>query len=253
MGPRRRAASGGFRHRAASVGFPLAYALSSAVASAAGAFGTRRAAALTKPIPLALLAGRALLRRQHHYSGLGIDDALLAGAIAFSAAGDRAMLLEEFTPTDTEADRMTKDRRLATGAALFGVAQLCYSTLFWRRGARPTVQAFAPRMVALGESAAVLAANRPRPLLVLSPYGTSLAAMSTLAGAVHSPQPSARIGGLLFLASDFTILNRRHLISGATARRIGEVWVLASYFAAQYLLTDAVDVAASADTVGEID
>ena len=233
-----------------SSGFPLAYALSSAVATAAGAFGTQRAAALTKPIPLAVLAGRALLRRQRQHSGPGIDDALLAGAIAFSAAGDRAMLLEEFTPTDSEADRVTKDRRLATGAALFGAAQLCYCALFWRRGARPTVKAFAPRMAALSESAAVLAANRPRPLLVLAPYGTSLAAMSTLAGAVDSPQPSARVGGLLFLASDFTILNRRHLISGVTARRISEVWVLASYFAAQYLLSDAADMAASSDENG---
>ena len=105
-------------------------------------------------------------------------------------------------------------------------------------------------MAALSESAAVLAANRPRPLLVLAPYGTSLAAMSTLAGAVDSPQPSARVGGLLFLASDFTILNRRHLISGVTARRISEVWVLASYFAAQYLLSDAADMAASSDENG---
>ena len=237
------------RQRAASARFPLAYAAASAAASAAGAFGTRRTAALTKPIPLVLLAGRALLRRQERqHTGLGIDDALLACAIAFSAAGDRAMLVEEFTPTDTEADRVTKDRRLATGAALFGVAQLSYCALLWRRGARPTVKAFVPRMAALGESAAILAANRPRPLLVLAPYGTSLASMSTLAGTVDTPQPSARVGGLLFLASDFTILNRRHLIAGAMARRLSEVWVLASYFAAQYLLTDAVDIARSAET-----
>ncbi|GAC47556.1 lysoplasmalogenase [Gordonia aichiensis] len=229
------------RQRSATARFGGVYALAATAASVAGAFGPRRAAAITKPIPLIMLAGRAVRRRQHCHARPGIDDALLVGAIAFSAAGDRAMLLEEFSPSDTEAERLLKDRRLSTGAALFGVAQLCYCSVFWRRGARPTVRAFAPRMAVLGESAAVLAAHRPRPLAVLGPYGTTLATMSTLAGSLDSPQPSARIGGLLFLASDVTILNRRHLISGSVARALSELWVLGGYFAAQYLLTDAAD------------
>ena len=45
-----------------------------------------------------------------------------------------------------------------------------------------------------------------------------------------------RTGGLLFLASDLTIINRRHLINNPRLAAAGEAWVLASYFAAQWLL-----------------
>ncbi|UEA58391.1 lysoplasmalogenase [Gordonia otitidis] len=229
-------------------GFAIAYSVASAAATIAGAFGSHRAAAVTKPVPLALLAGRAAWRARRRLARPGIDDALLAGAIVFSAAGDRAMLLEEFSPADTAAQWTAKDRRLATGAALFAAGQLGYCGLLFRRGARPSLRAFAPRIAALSEAAAVLATHRPRPLTVLMPYGTTLAMMSTLADNLDTPQPSTRVGGLLFLASDFTILNRRHLIRGATARRVSEAWVLASYFTAQYLLTTAPGTAPGPST-----
>ncbi|GAB21116.1 MAG TPA: hypothetical protein DIW80_07180 [Gordonia polyisoprenivorans] len=220
----------------------LPYALAAGVASVAGAYGSRRAAALTKPVPLALLAaevGRGWRTRTP------VDNALLGAAVAFSAAGDRAMLAEEFAPAAPE-DHHTrlplahplsaKDSRLALGAALFAGAQLSYCTLLWRRGARPRVPDVAPRMLALAESAAVIGYHRPRLLSVLGPYGNTLATMSALAASAPTGQPALRVGGLLFLASDLSILNRRHLMSDPARRRAVEVWVLASYFAAQALL-----------------
>lgn len=218
-----------------------------AAAAAAGAFGSERVAALTKPLPMALLASTVVAGRRKRPP---IDTALLAAAMAFSAAGDRAMLREEFTPRSPADEKrrlprshpMTrKDARLALGASLFAGAQVSYCTLLWRRGARPRPATALPRMAVLGESAAVIAIHRPRLLSVLGPYGTTLAAMSTLAAECPGDRPGLRIGGLLFLASDLTILNRRHLIGDPTARRLSEAWVLASYFAAQALLVDGLE------------
>ncbi|RPA62335.1 lysoplasmalogenase [Gordonia oryzae] len=220
----------------------LPYALASGVAAITGAYGSRRAAALTKPVPLALLAVE-VGRRWH--TRAPVDNALLGAAVVCSAAGDRAMLTEEFTPTTPEDQRTrlplahplsTKDSRLALGAALFAGAQLSYCALLWRRGARPRVREVAPRMLALAESAAVIGYHRPRLLSVLGPYGNTLATMSALAASAPTGQPTLRIGGLLFLASDLSILNRRHLMSNPVRRRAVEVWVLASYFTAQALL-----------------
>ncbi|GAA1480863.1 hypothetical protein GCM10009624_13030 [Gordonia sinesedis] len=215
-----------------------------AVASLAGAVGSRRAAAVTKPLPIALLAAHTA---RDWRSRPPLDNTLLAGVLMFSAAGDRAMLVEEFTessPVD-HLDRLpvgerstTKDRRLACGASLFAGAQLCYAAVMLRRGARLAPRRIAPRMAILGESAAVIARHRPRLLGVLGPYGSTLATMSALAADLAAPQPQVRAGGWLFLASDLTILNRRHRLGNERLRRLAEVWVLASYFAAQALLLD---------------
>lgn len=220
------------------------YVAAAALASVVGAVGPRRTAAVTKPIPLALLAGEVIRGWRNRP---GIDNVLLTAAVAFSAAGDRAMLLEEFTPP-SPADgerRLTvghpltlKDSRLACGATLFAGAQLSYCALLWRRGVRPRAHTLLPRVAVLGESAAVIAAHRPRLLAVLLPYGNTLATMSALAADAPTNQPALRVGGLLFLASDLTILNRRHLIGDPGLRRLSEIWVLASYFAAQALLID---------------
>ncbi|MFT4125729.1 MAG: lysoplasmalogenase family protein [Gordonia sp. (in: high G+C Gram-positive bacteria)] len=204
------------------------YVAAAAVASVAGALGPRRGAALTKPVPMLILAGQiARTRRRRSLA----DTVLLAAAAGFSAAGDRAMLVEEFTP-----DGPGKDRRLAWGAGLFTGAQVAYCALLWRRGARPHPAALLPRTAVLAESAAVLAIHRPRLLPVLGTYGNALAAMSALAADLDRPR--LRLGGLAFLASDLTIINRRHLLTNPAARTTAEIWVLATYFAAQGLLID---------------
>lgn len=219
--------------------------MAAGIAAVAGAIGPRAVAAITKPVPIALLAAHAARRRHGRPAG---DNALLAGVLACSLAGDTAMMLEEFadrTPDD-DVRRLpvrqatAKDRRLAWGATCFAGAQLCYAALMLRRGARPRPRLLVPRMAILGESAAVVAVHRPRLLAVLGPYGSALATMSALAADLAAPQPQMRAGGWLFLASDLAILNRRHLLEGHRARRAAEIWVLASYFAAQGLLVDGV-------------
>ncbi|MGV9794317.1 MULTISPECIES: lysoplasmalogenase family protein [unclassified Gordonia (in: high G+C Gram-positive bacteria)] len=209
------------------------YATAAAAATFYGATGPRRAAAMTKPVPLALLGGyvAAGYRRR-----TPLDTALLTAIVAASAAGDRLMLLEEF-----ETDQDAKDRYLRWGASVFGAAQLSYAAAMLRAGARPTARLLAPRLAILTESAVVMAVHRPRLLTVLGPYGQSLALMSALAADVKNPQPRMRIGGWLFLASDLTILNRRHLITDQRVRTAAEVWVLATYFAAQALLVSGLD------------
>ncbi|MXP20820.1 lysoplasmalogenase [Gordonia sp. HNM0687] len=205
-----------------------AYFVAAAAATAAGAAHHRSLAALTKPLPL-LLLGTRIARRAGARSAF--DNALLAGAIAFSTAGDRAMLLEEFADEPTE-----KDRHLRVGASLFAGAQLCLTAAMMRRGARPGARGLITRAAVLAESATVLALHRPRLLPVLGGYGNTLALMSATAAGMSDPQPAMRTGGLLFLASDLTIINRRHLVRNRRLAAAGEAWVLASYFAAQWLL-----------------
>ncbi|MDL9935693.1 lysoplasmalogenase [Gordonia sp. ABSL1-1] len=214
----------------------IAYAVSAAAATACGALGSRRSAAITKPIPIALLAAHVAAGGRERPP---VDNVLLAGVIGFSATGDRFMLNEEF-----ETEPQAKDQNLRLGATLFAGAQLCYAATMWRRGARPEPRTLAPRGLLLAESAAVLALHRPRLLPVLGAYGQTLVLMSALASTTPTPQPQVRIGGLLFLASDLTIINRRHLLRHPRVRQAAEIWVLASYFAAQALLLDGVGRAA---------
>jgi len=207
-------------------------------ATVAGAASNRRAAALTKPLPMTLLALRTLAQRDT----APVDRALTLGAIGFAMAGDYWMLREEFEPRGSAA----KDASLRRGAAFFSGAQICYQVAFARRGARYRLRSLAPRMAAMGEPAIVLAANAPRVLPVLGPYGALLAGMSALAG--DAGRRSA-VGGLLFQASDIAIINRRHLANSPVARRALEAWVLGSYFAAQTLLVDALSTPAASTGV----
>ncbi|WP_168699025.1 lysoplasmalogenase [Gordonia paraffinivorans] len=206
----------------------LAFAATVAAATVSGALGHRKAAGLTKPLPMLLLAAETAAGARERG---GADNAGLAGALAFSMAGDVAMFLEEF-----ETEPAAKDRWLQRGASLFAGAQLCYIATMWRAGARPSARQLLPRVGLLAESAAVLARHRPALLPVLGTYGNTLSTMSAMASAMSDPQPRLRIGGLAFLLSDLAIINRRHLVTDRRLRIAGEAWVLASYFTAQYLL-----------------
>lgn len=206
------------------------YALTAAAATAAGASGNRRLAAWTKPLPM-LVLGAATATAIREEGTHPVDAALLVGAIGFSTAGDRAMLLEEFG-----TDEHTRERHLAVGAGLFAGAQASLCALLLRRGARLHARTLVPRTALLGESAAILATKNPAALTVLGPYGNSLAVMSALASDAPQPQPALRVGGLLFVLSDLAIINRRYLLTGTRSRTLAEAWVLGSYFAAQWLL-----------------
>lgn len=209
--------------------FAVAYGVTAAAATVAGALGHRRAAALTKPLPMVLLAARTAAGGSGRSAA---ENAGLAGALAFSTVGDRLMLLEEFEHDDPD----TKDRYLRWGASSFAGAQLSYIATLWGRGARPSARLLLPRLGLLGESASVLARHRPALLPVLVGYGNTLATMSALASAAPDPQPRLRLGGWAFLLSDLAIINRRHLVRDPKVRMALEAWVLASYFTAQYLL-----------------
>ena len=206
------------------------YTASAAAATIAGARGHRRLAALTKPLPM-LVLGAVTVSTIGKENTRAADSALLVGAVAFSAAGDRAMLLEEF---GTDAD--LRERHLALGAGLFAGAQACLCALLVRRGARPRVAKLLPRLALLGESAVILARKDPAALPVLGPYGNALATMSALASDAPRPQPALRAGGVLFFLSDLAIINRRYLLTDPRSRLVAETWVLGSYFAAQWLL-----------------
>lgn len=229
--------------------FAVGYLAAAGLATAAGAFGPRTLAAATKPVPLGLLGMRVLAGRTHRSA---LDNVLLTGVIVGAMAGDRAMLVEEFTDltesVDGRADWRAKDRHLARGALFFACSQLCYCALMVRRGARYRLASAAPRTMTLAESAAVIATHRPGLMPVLGAYGTTLATMATLAGDIPAPQPRMRRGGWLFLVSDLTILNRRHLISNQHARKISELLVLATYFAAQALLVGGLAAGVPAST-----
>ncbi|MBD0859710.1 lysoplasmalogenase [Gordonia sp. zg691] len=222
----------------------VAYVAAAAAATVTGALGPRRAAAITKPLPMLILAAHTVAGAKRR--GVA-ENAALAGILGFSMAGDRLMLAEEFEPPASESPESgsptpgtagldAKDRYLRWGATLFAGAQLSYAATMWRAGARPSVATMAPRVALLAESATVLARNRPGLLPVLGGYGNTLATMSALASDMPGPQPRMRAGGWAFLLSDLAIINRRHLVTEPRLRVAGEAWVLASYFAAQYLL-----------------
>ena len=208
--------------------FRIAYAATAAAATIAGSVGDRRSAAITKPLPIALLAARVAAGARRRPVA---DTVALASVVGFSALGDRFMLQEEF-----EHAPAAKDRFLRRGATSFAGAQLSYAVAMWRAGARPTVRSVTPRGGVLAESATVLSRHRPALLPVLGTYGNTLATMSALATDVPAPQPRLRAGGWFFLLSDLAIINRRHLVTDPRLRMAGEAWVLASYFTAQYLL-----------------
>ena len=208
--------------------FRIAYAATAAAATIAGSVGDRRSAAITKPLPIALLAARVAAGARRRPVA---DTVALASVVGFSALGDRFMLQEEF-----EHAPAAKDRFLRRGATSFAGAQLSYAVAMWRAGARPTVRSVTPRVGVLAESATVLSRHRPALLPVLGTYGNTLATMSALAAAVPTPQPRMQAGGWFFLLSDLAIINRRHLVTDPRLRVAGEAWVLASYFTAQYLL-----------------
>lgn len=226
-----------------------AFIAAAGAVSAAGALRRRPGVAVAKPAALAALAV-TVVRGTRQRSA--VDNTLFAVAIGASAAGDHFMYREEFA-TGTE-----KDRQIQTGASMFGVAHLAYLGLATRHGARPTTRRLLPRLTIMNEVAALLIFNQPRLLPVLGIYGGLLSTMAaTVADPALVPRPDldqdtgersdpARLlsaGGILFMASDATLINRRFLLYGAVPRAIAEAAVLATYFVAQMLLLDGLDAA----------
>lgn len=216
-----------------------AFIAATVAVSAAGAVRWRPGVAVTKPAALAALAitvARGTRQRS------AVDNALLGTAVVASAAGDYFMYREEF------ATGPEKDRQIQTGAAMFGVAHLAYVGVAARHGARPTKKRLLPRFSMMNEVAALLILNQPRLLPVLGIYGGVL---STMAATVADPILKSRnsndptrllsAGGIVFMASDAMLMNRRFLLRGEFSRAIAEAAVLSTYFVAQMFLLDGLD------------
>ncbi|MFF0493802.1 lysoplasmalogenase [Nocardia sp. NPDC004068] len=219
--------------------FRAAYVAAAAVTVAGAVAGRDRWQWAAKPLLMPLLAADAL----HGGRGLApADRGLLLGSLAAATIGD-VLLID---PDD--------DRRLIAGASSFAVAQTGYAALWWRRGARPRGAVLGPRLAAWLGAAALLRAKAPNLVVPLSAYGLTLGAAAVLASdpalapgakvvagtAVPGRDPRSRLGlgALLFTVSDGTIVLRRLFARGERARRVSEGAVLATYAAAQYLLTD---------------
>ncbi|MGU3432823.1 lysoplasmalogenase [Actinomycetes bacterium M1A6_2h] len=188
----------------------VAYWGAAAVTVVGAATGRDHLQRATKPLLMPLLATRS-------------RNPLLTAGLVAATVGDIAML----EPDD--------DRRIAAGASSFAVMQICWSRLLVRRGARLYPSAVGPRLAGWAVSSAVTFDRDRTVAPVLSAYGSTLAAMSSLS-ADPSMSRRIRVGGLLFTVSDATILIRRLALTNDAHRRLAEAFVLTTYAAAQYLL-----------------
>ncbi|WP_410651867.1 lysoplasmalogenase family protein [Amycolatopsis sp. cmx-4-54] len=201
--------------------------------------GNRKLQLATKPAAVPVLAARVARSR-----GLAPGEkGLLVAALIAAGAGDHFM------------GRSDEDRQLIRGATSFGVMQLLYSALLWRRGARPRAATAPPRLAAWAAAAVAMALPKPSPVSsVLSVYGGLLSTTSTLAadpvlapkakvsGGMVIPSGDRRTwiaaGALLFSASDLAIMIRRDFVTSERVQANLETFVLTSYLASQWLLVE---------------
>ncbi|GGL27392.1 lysoplasmalogenase [Nocardia jinanensis] len=186
---------------------------------------------------------------------------LLAADIATSRAdiapADRTLLLSSLgaaTVGDVLLIDPDDDRRLIAGASSFAVMQTGYAVLWWRYGARPALPVALPRVLAWAGAAVLLRVEAPVLAVPLSAYGATLGSAAVLASDpalapdadsvaglnIPDADPRSRlgVGALLFTVSDGLIVLRRLFARGARSRRVIEGVILATYGAAQFLLTD---------------
>jgi len=218
--------------------FRVAYVAAAAATVLGAVVGRDRLQWVAKPAMMPLLAADVLQSRELTTP----DRGLLLGALAAATVGD-VLLID---PDD--------DRRLVCGASAFAIMQTGYSVLWWRRGARPRAAVALPRVAAWAGAGTLLRAKAPRLAFPLSAYGLTLGAAATLASdpglasdaktiagmnlPTADPRTRLGLGALLFTASDGLIVLRRLFAHAPRARRVTEGVILATYAAAQYLLTD---------------
>lgn len=215
------------------------YLAAAAVTVFGAVTGRERLQWVAKPLLMPLLAADTVT------SGTELDPVerrILLGSLAAATVGD-VLLID---PDD--------DRRLIAGASSFAVMQTGYSVLWWRRGARPRPEIAAPRLLAWAGAAGLLRAKAPVLAVPLTAYGATLGTAATLAsdpdlapGAkniaglnIPNSDPRSRygLGALLFTVSDGLIVLRRLFAREERIRRVTEGVILATYAAAQYLLTE---------------
>jgi hypothetical protein len=223
------------------------FAAASAALVAAGATRKKRVEQVVKPLVMGSIAVGIWRTRERRDA---VDNALLGAAAIASLAGDVLMIEEEFADGPEAAASWIK-----RGASAFAVNHLATVALATRHGARPGMAELLPRAVGVAEGAALLGAKRRELLVPLLVYSKLLATMSTVMASPQltegvgddDPRRALELGGVLFLASDATILHRQAFLeketpSGAAA----EGWVLASYAAAQALIFSGLESLAAA-------
>lgn len=214
---------------------------------AAGVNRSRSVEQVVKPLVMGAIAAGLWKTRDQRCAA---DNALLGVAVGASLIGDQLMLEEEFA-----ADQADADEWMRRGASAFAVNHVATVSLALRHGARPGVAEVAPRAIGLIEGLLVLAARRRHMLAPLGAYSKLLAVMSAVmaspqlnAGVDDSdPRNALELGGMLFLASDATILHRQVFLGrDSEAGAVAEGWVLLSYCAAQALIFSGLAKLASA-------
>lgn len=192
-------------------------------AAGAAATGHRRALMVSKSLLVPTLQAGVLARRT--------GDCSLFLAATAGWLGDIVLL-----PAASERSPEAERRQLRTGAVAFGVQQVGYSALMWRRGVRPQVRRVAVVAAWLAALATLdaRAGSSSAPDWVLTGYGVLLGGMTALAWS--SGRGDLRAGGVLFLASDSVILVRELLLTRPWSRAAAEAFVLGTYASAQALL-----------------
>ncbi|GEM32748.1 hypothetical protein NN3_37550 [Nocardia neocaledoniensis NBRC 108232] len=214
------------------------YLAAAAVTVFGAVTGRERLQWLTKPLLMPLLAADTVARDELD----PVERRILLGSLAAATVGD-VLLID---PDD--------DRRLIAGASSFAVMQTGYSVLWWRRGARPRAAIAAPRLLAWAGAAGLLRAKAPVLAVPLTAYGATLGTAAALASdpglapeaknvaglTIPNSDPRSRygVGALLFTVSDGLIVLRRLFARDERTRRVSEGVILATYAAAQYLLTE---------------
>ncbi|MFD3512420.1 lysoplasmalogenase [Streptomyces sp. NPDC058657] len=199
----------------------IAFLLAAAVDLAGLLAGVWAVHAAAKPLLMPLLAGYVAARG---------GPRLLIAALLFGWGGDLALLFDA-------------DPAFMLGMGSFAAGHVCYLLLF--RGApvnRPLGAAYALVLVAV---VALLWPGLPADLRIpVAGYSLLLTVMAFRAGGVG---PRAGAGGALFLLSDTLIATG---VAQWPQPPVPDFWVMATYAAAQLLLTLGVLGAASAAPLG---
>lgn len=183
----------------------------------------------SKPLIVPSLLAGVLARPRNRRPGL-------LAAAAGATVGDWFML--RYDERSLAPGQPDARRYMRLGAAGFAVAQIGYSALLAKTGARVRPRVAAPVLAVLLGLAAVDSAGRPTPDPVLIGYGLTLATMVSLG---IDAGGSAKAGAALFLASDSAIILSGRLPPRSAVRRAGEAFVLLTYAAAQALLIGALE------------
>lgn len=185
--------------------------------------------ALWKTLPVSLLALYALLMEAPQLMVLGL---------VLSALGDTFLAYEG-------------EKNFMGGLSSFLLAHIAYGALFYEIGDFRILTGETWRLVAAGIAvvlAIVLVAYLWRPAgrlaLAVLAYATAIAAMAILSLGV--PPVAVFVGAALFLSSDAVLaVETFRMEKSHPLRRLAALYVWASYFAAQVVLTLAVVAIAS--------